>query len=109
MMNTLKEQYFTQTWFDDTARKVWEVLLLRIKPVRVLEIGSFEGASACFVIEACKWSSTLELHCVDTWLGGREHVAASIDMVEQIWSDVCRRSLPSSVTRQTMQRSLQRS
>ena len=82
MLNTLKEQYFTQTWFDDTARKVWEVLLLRIKPVRVLEIGSFEGASACFVIEACKWSSTLELHCVDTWLGGREHVAASIDMGE---------------------------
>jgi predicted O-methyltransferase YrrM len=68
--------------FADTAQKVWEVLLPRIKPVRVLEIGSFEGASACFVIEACRWSSTLELHCVDTWLGGQEHVAASINMDE---------------------------
>lgn len=80
MLNTLNEQSFTQTWFADTAQKVWEVLLPRIKPVRVLEIGSFEGASACFVIEACNWSSILELHCVDTWLGGREHVAASLDM-----------------------------
>lgn len=81
-LDTSKEHIFTNTWFDGTAKKVWEVLLPRIKPVRVLEIGSFEGASACFVMEACKWSSALELHCVDTWAGGREHVAESIDMAE---------------------------
>lgn len=82
MSNKLNEQSFTKTWFADTAQKVWEVLIPHIKPVRVLEIGSFEGASACFVIEACRWSSTLELHCIDTWLGGQEHVAASINMDE---------------------------
>jgi predicted O-methyltransferase YrrM len=79
-LTVLEEHNFTQTWFDDTAKKVWTGLLPRLKPSRYLEIGSFEGASACFVIESCNWSNSLEVHCIDTWKGWREHVAASLDM-----------------------------
>ncbi len=58
---------FTQRWFDEVARSVWERLLPQLRPRRMLEVGSFEGASACFLVEQAGRDGDIELHCVDNW------------------------------------------
>ena len=79
--NNSNQFEFTNNWFDITAKAIWEDLLPRIKPVKVLEIGAYEGASTCFLIKLL--SSHLdkfEIHSVDTWEGGKEHNDRKIDM-----------------------------
>lgn len=73
----------TNDWFSVYARGIWTELLPQLKPARVLEIGAYEGAASCFLVEQA--SAPLELHCVDTWEGGIENKIAGIDMgaVEQ--------------------------
>lgn len=66
---------FTNRWFDTSARGIWDQLMPRIRPTRVLEIGSYEGASACYLIDTLAREQPIELHCVDTWAGGVEHQA----------------------------------
>jgi predicted O-methyltransferase YrrM len=63
-----------------TARQIWDRLIPSLDPRLILEIGSFEGASACYLIERCGSRHALEIHCVDTWEGGIEHNSAGIDM-----------------------------
>jgi len=79
------DQEFTNDWFSAT-RPIWDKLLPREKPKRILEIGSFEGASACYLIEKIGEKHSFELHCVDTWEGGVEHKAGG--EAEQSMSDV---------------------
>lgn len=67
---------FTNDWFGATGRYIWEKILPQLGPRRILEVGSYEGRSTCFLIDALQ--SPLELHCVDTWEGGAEH--KDIDM-----------------------------
>jgi predicted O-methyltransferase YrrM len=79
---------FTTDWFSLTAKDNWEQLLPRIRPQKILEIGCFEGASTCHLIDTLAVSGGLEIHSVDTWGGGIEHQAggrAQTDMqaVEQ--------------------------
>lgn len=64
---------FTNNWFDIAAKGVWDSLISQINPTRILEIGSYEGASTCYLIEKLAVSKEIELHCVDTWEGGVEH------------------------------------
>jgi predicted O-methyltransferase YrrM len=64
---------FTNNWFNQATKSVWSELFRQVVPSRILEIGSFEGASACFMIREVCSVRPLELHCVDTWMGGREH------------------------------------
>lgn len=68
---------FTNAWFDWSAKSNWDHLIpVFIKKgdfCRLLEIGSYEGASACYLIEKLSNHCTFELHCVDTWLGSIEH------------------------------------
>lgn len=74
---------FTTHWFPLSARKNWEELLPTLKPARILEVGAFEGAGTCFLIDALAAQRPIELHCVDTWSGGIEHQAdgdAAADM-----------------------------
>src|SRR5689334_11014165 len=73
---------FTNDWFDQNI-VVWETLLPRFAPKRFLEIGSFEGRSACYLIEKFGKDQPLELHCVDTWEGGIEHGAVTMSDVEK--------------------------
>ncbi|MCA3555461.1 class I SAM-dependent methyltransferase [Aestuariivirga sp.] len=76
----VREDYeFTNSWFD-VARGVWSALIPQIKPRRILEIGSYEGASACFLIDLLGQTQPLDLHCIDTWDGGIEHKNWQIDM-----------------------------
>jgi predicted O-methyltransferase YrrM len=69
---------FTNNWFDITAKPIWEQLIPPLDPRRILEIGSYEGRSACWLIETlAKPDAPLELHCIDTWGGGIEHGAGA--------------------------------
>lgn len=77
--NPTQTYQFTNSWFDK-SKSVWARLLPKIAPRKVLEIGSYEGASACFMIDSICADSPLELHCVDTWDGGVEHKAIGTDM-----------------------------
>jgi predicted O-methyltransferase YrrM len=66
------EFQFTNRWFD-TSRNVWDQLIPSVNPSRILEIGSFEGASTCYLIQKLALHKPIEIHCVDTWAGGIEH------------------------------------
>ncbi len=79
-MGEKKTLVFSQDWFEIT-RPTWEKLFLLGQPSRVLEVGSYEGASACFSIRQVASFRPLEIHCVDTWEGGIDHQEAGVDMV----------------------------
>jgi predicted O-methyltransferase YrrM len=73
---------FSNDWFD-VARKIWDDIIPRVKPARVLEIGSFEGASTCYLIEKIGATRPFELYCVDTWEGGEAHGYKDLASVEK--------------------------
>lgn len=66
----MSEYNFTNKWFEKAAEKVWDILLPKIKPQRILEIGSFEGKSICYLIH--KLEGPLEIHSLDSWAGGTD-------------------------------------
>jgi predicted O-methyltransferase YrrM len=72
---------FTNDWFLQNI-PVWDALVPRFFPKRILEIGSYEGRSACYLIEKFGGSGPLEIHCVDTWEGGVEHDRNAMSAVE---------------------------
>jgi predicted O-methyltransferase YrrM len=80
---TMSKFHFTNTWFGDTAQAVWDQLIPQINPSRILEIGSYEGACACYLIDKLAKQQPLELHCIDTWAGGVEHLSVDMDAVEE--------------------------
>lgn len=74
---------FTNNWFESTAKPVWDQLIPRINPTRILEIGSYEGASACYLIDKLATKKEIEFHCIDTWDGGIEHTNIDMPSVEK--------------------------
>ncbi|BAP89450.1 putative uncharacterized protein [Burkholderiales bacterium GJ-E10] len=64
---------YTNSWFASTAKGNWDQLIPQLNPQRILEIGSYEGASTCYLIDTLGPRTALEIHCVDTWEGGAEH------------------------------------
>lgn len=87
-MSTPTGYEYSVDWFSPNI-PVWKQLLPQVKPRRILEIGSYEGRSACFFIEQCAAEAPLELHCIDSWEGGIEHQKGAI--AEAVMSDVERR------------------
>ncbi len=86
------EYEFTRDWFIQTASlPVWRQLIRSNKPTKILEIGSFEGRSTCWIIEICTEhaQSGIEVYCVDTWEGGIEHQKGG--QIETQMSEVERR------------------
>ena len=65
---------FTNNWFDE-HKEVWSQLLKQINPIKILEVGSYEGKSTVFMIETLASNNAIEIHCVDSWEGGIEHKA----------------------------------
>ena len=63
---------FTNSWFRDVAKNPWDVLVPHLSPSTILEIGSYEGASICYLIDLLAAKQPIEVHCVDTWEGGLE-------------------------------------
>jgi predicted O-methyltransferase YrrM len=73
---------FTVDWFSRCI-PVWNDIVPRFKPKRILEIGSYEGRSTCYLIEKFGGAGGLEIHCVGTWEGGVEHDKTSMPGVER--------------------------
>lgn len=69
----MSEYQFTNQWFDATAKASWDVIIPSIKPQKILEVGSYEGRSICYLIEKLGSEQSLEIHAIDTWLGGGDH------------------------------------
>jgi predicted O-methyltransferase YrrM len=64
---------FSNVWFEAHGKPVWDALIPQLKPRRILEIGSYEGKSACYLIDKLGSEIPIEIHCVDSWEGGSEH------------------------------------
>lgn len=65
---------FSEDWLTPSLGGLNPVLN-SLKPQRILEIGSYQGRSACHFIEtAMQQHGSLEIYCVDTWQGGQEHI-----------------------------------
>ena len=76
----MKHFDYTNNWFDQTARPLWDQFIKNnFSPTTYLEIGSFEGASVCWVLE--NMPSVKTAVCIDTWEGGAEHKEVGEDMV----------------------------
>lgn len=76
-----KGYQFTQDWFSINL-PVWEKYLTplaNMPELRVLEIGSWEGRSTCWLIDHILTHPTARLTCIDTFEGGVENKAAYDD------------------------------
>ncbi len=101
---------FTNNWFDITAAPNWNALLKRYSPDKILEIGSFEGRSACSLIEMLDIEESygdfvvippikpneIEIHCVDTWEGGQEHSGINMNEVESLFHQNIKKAIDGS-------------
>jgi hypothetical protein len=80
--HTDDQPIFTADWFDATAKPVWSQFISNLPAGRVLEVGSYEGASACYLIAQLGARAPLEIHCVDPWEGTANFVGGDVDMSE---------------------------
>ena len=72
---------FTNNWFETSAKAIWSQIFNQTKPKKILEIGSYEGASTCFLIETLSlYHDSFEIYSIDTWDGGVEHKEMKINM-----------------------------
>ena len=76
----MSNYYFSVNWFKN-HEKIWNEILLEHNPSKILEIGSFEGASACYIIENMGKFLPLELHCIDAWDDSLINVNYDSDLV----------------------------
>ena len=68
MLKNIMENFeFTNNWFNDAAKYQWDRLIPGIKPNKILEIGSCEGASVCYLIQKLGKEKPIEIHCIDSW------------------------------------------
>lgn len=73
---------FTTDWFSPHAL-LWTAIINKFTPSKILEIGSFEGNSTCWLIEKASVHKELNLYCVDTWQGSVEHEGIDFNAVEE--------------------------
>ena len=77
----MSEYQYTRDWFN-WAPAVWEQLAAHLPERKsFLEIGSFEGRSAVWIIENMMTPGDW-IDCVDTWQGGEEHGDEDMAAVE---------------------------
>jgi Tfp pilus assembly protein PilF len=72
---TQKGYYYTTDWFSHNI-PYWQKYLSRfvnLPEVNVLEIGSWEGRSTCWLLDNILTHESARITCVDTWQGGVEH------------------------------------
>ena len=75
---------FSNNWFE-AHKPSWKKLLEYSQPKNILEIGSYEGQSAVFAVSTILdiQPELVNITCIDTWEGGREHVNDNMPSVEQ--------------------------
>ena len=66
-MKDNRQYVFTKDWFNQNSRQNWDRIVPIINPKKILEIGSFEGAAVCYLIDKLGENNFLEVHCIDTW------------------------------------------
>src|SRR3989339_675257 len=74
--------HFQADWFSHNI-PVWEKLLAEFKNrlnLRFLEVGTFEGQSAIWVINNILTHPSSKIVCVDTFEGSSEHPGMGIDI-----------------------------
>jgi len=76
------EYEFTDDGFSRNV-SAWAQLTIHLKPARILEVGSFEGRSTCYLVENCSKLKAIEIYCVDTWEGGSGHDPNALSDVER--------------------------
>jgi hypothetical protein len=73
---------FSQDWFSQHI-PIWTRLLHEFKGkpgLRVLEIGTFEGRSTCWLLENIVTGDEAHIDCIDTFEGAEDMVALKLDM-----------------------------
>jgi predicted O-methyltransferase YrrM len=73
---------FSQDWFSQHI-PIWTRLLQEFKGragLRVLEIGTFEGRSTCWLLENIITGEGAHIDCIDTFEGAEDMVALKLDM-----------------------------
>jgi cephalosporin hydroxylase len=80
---------FTSDWFTH-VEPTWRELTRQVKPRVILEIGSFEGRSACWMIDTLPHvvNAGVDLVCIDRWDHGQvqrpgSQTPAATGLVEQ--------------------------
>lgn len=78
---------FSTNWFNQSAAH-WPALFKAIawevnKPSVIVEIGSYEGASACWMLDHLLLHRDSRLYCLDTFKGSIEHAAELRQNLEQ--------------------------
>lgn len=68
---------FTSDWFTGSAPNIQRSLEYVTEPTRFLEVGSWEGRSACWFLDTYPNAT---ITCIDTFEGSPEHHAASLDV-----------------------------
>lgn len=78
----MTEYKFTQDWFS-WGPPIWSQLVEHLPArQRFLEIGSFEGRSAVWIMENMMEDGGY-IDCIDTWEGGEEHDDQDMGSVEE--------------------------
>ena len=77
----MSDYQFTKNWFG-WGPQIWpEIVKFLPERKNFLEIGSFEGRSTVWTIENMMEDGG-EIHCIDTWEGGSEHVNGEMNGAE---------------------------
>ena len=83
------DKKFSQDWFSPNL-PYWSSILERnfknSPDLKFLEIGSFEGRSACWLMENVLTHDTSRLVCVDTFAGSEEHVGMDLKSLRETFN-----------------------
>ena len=89
----MEDKYeFTSDWFSKYWPN-WLTLTADQRISKILEVGSFEGRSACTMIDHFGQIGPLEVFCIDDWGGGADHGEFDMDAVEQRFNRNIRRAI----------------
>lgn len=79
-----RDYQFTNNWFQLTCR-YWPELFIHLgwnreDPKMILEIGSFEGQSTCWILDNLIGHESSKVFCLDTFEGGQEHQSEDFNL-----------------------------
>jgi predicted O-methyltransferase YrrM len=91
-----RDYRFTQNWFYLTCH-YWPELFQNLgwnreEPKMILEIGSFEGQSTCWILENLIGNKSSKVFCLDTFEGGQEHQSEDFKLdtlFDRFFHNVC--------------------
>jgi len=71
----MKNYIFTQDWFSGEVENITKTLFPLVGyPVRMIEIGSFEGRSSVWFLDNILTHPQSKLYCIDPFTGNPEHM-----------------------------------